>query len=142
MSFKVTYNGKTETFDKKVKVIDLLTDEQRKERKIISSRVNNLIRELTYETGLIPCMALYYFLIIWGSIYSTVLNGMGKVNMQLILGCIAAVINIPLSIFLGKTCGMRTTGVCLGTVICMLISNIPITMSTHRLLNELERNDL
>lgn len=49
MSFKVTYNGKTETFDKKVKVIDLLTDEQRKERKIISSRVNNLIRELTYE---------------------------------------------------------------------------------------------
>ena len=28
---------------------DLLTDEQRKERKIISSRVNNLIRELTYE---------------------------------------------------------------------------------------------
>lgn len=97
-----------------------------------------LHKNLTYTKGLIPCMAFYYFLSIWGSIYSNVLNGMSKVNLQLILGCIAAVVNIPLSIFLGQNCGMGTAGVCLATVICMLLTNIPVTISTHRYLNKLD----
>lgn len=96
-----------------------------------------LHKTLNYDTGLIYCMALYYLLTIWGSIYSNVLNGMSKVNMQLMLGVASAVINIPLSIFLGRNCGMGTTGVCLATVICMIISNIPVTISTHRLLNRM-----
>lgn len=100
-----------------------------------------LHKTLSYDIGLIQCMALYYFLTIWGSIYANVLNGMSKVNMQLVLGCLAAVINVPLSIFLGKTCSMGTTGVCLATVICMLLVNIPVTISTHRLLNSLEKMD-
>lgn len=99
-----------------------------------------LHKNLVYAAGLIPCMALYYFLSIWGSIYSTVLNGMSKVNMQLILGCASAIINIPLSIFLGRDCGMGITGVCLATVICMLITNIPVTISTHCMLNRLEKS--
>lgn len=98
-----------------------------------------LHKTLPYDTGLVQCMALYYFLTIWGSIYANVLNGMSKVNMQLILGCLAALVNVPLSIFLGKTCGLGTTGVCLATGICMLFTNIPVTISTHRLLNRLEK---
>lgn len=96
-----------------------------------------LHKTLTYDVGLIQCMALYYFLTIWGSIYSSVLNGMSKVNMQLALGVTSAIINIPLSVFLGRYCGMGTTGVCLATVICMLFVNIPVTISAHRLLNKM-----
>lgn len=96
-----------------------------------------LHKSLTYDTGLVQCMALYYFLTIWGSIYSSVLNGMSKVNMQLALGVTSAIINIPLSVFLGRNCGMGTTGVCLATVICMLFTNIPVTISTHKLLNKM-----
>lgn len=94
-----------------------------------------LHKELIYEAGLIPCMALYYFLSIWGSIYSNVLNGMSKVNLQLVMAVISAVLNIPLSILLGKNCVMGTTGVCLATCICMLMTNIPVTVGTHRLIN-------
>lgn len=97
-----------------------------------------LHKNLAYTKGLIPCMALYYFLSIWGSIYSNVLNGMGKVNLQLIFGGASAILNIPLSIFLGRNCGMGSAGVCLATVICMLGSNLPITISTHRMLDSLE----
>lgn len=96
-----------------------------------------LQRELNYENGLIACMALYYFISMWCSIYSTVQNGMSKVNLQLILGVIAAVANIPLSIVLGSTCGLGTTGVCLATCICMLATAIPITISSHRMINKL-----
>lgn len=94
-----------------------------------------LHKNLSYDNGLIKCMALYYFLTIWGSIYANVLNGMSKVNMQLIMGVISAVCNIPLSIFLGKTCGLGTTGVCLATCICMLVSDIIVMIGTHRFLN-------
>lgn len=96
-----------------------------------------LHKTLTYDAGLVQCMALYYFLTIWGSIYANVLNGMSKVNMQLVLGVTSAILNIPLSIFLGRDCGMGTTGVCLATVVCMLFTNIPVTISTHRLLNKM-----
>lgn len=100
-----------------------------------------LHKDLVYTKGLIPCMAFYYFLSIWGPIYSNVLNGIGKVNLQLIFGGVSAIRNIPLSIFLGRNCGMGSTGVCLATVICMLGTNLPITVSTHRMFASLEASD-
>lgn len=95
-----------------------------------------LQKELVYENGLIFMIALYYFLMIWGSIYSTALNGMGRVNLQLIFGVIGALLNIPLSIFLGGHLSMGTPGVLLATVICMLISNVILTIDTHRYFNK------
>lgn len=101
-----------------------------------------LHKNLTYDQGLVPCMAIYYFLTIWGSIYANVLNGMGKVNLQLAMGAISAIVNIPLSILLGEFLGMRTTGVCLATCICMLITNIAVTIGTHRFLNRLIKEEI
>ncbi len=48
MSFTIKYNGKTETFDKKVSLLDLL-DENNADRKFVAAEVGNCIRELTYE---------------------------------------------------------------------------------------------
>lgn len=95
-----------------------------------------LHKTIYYPTGLIWCMVAYYFLTVWGSIYATVMNGMSKINLQLILGIASAIANIPLSILLGKYCGLGTTGVCLATVICMFATNIPTTISIHRYLNK------
>lgn len=93
-----------------------------------------LHKKLDYCIGLIPCMAIYYFLTIWSSIYAGVMNGMGIVNLQLCLGIIAAIINIPLSIYFGEIMGLNSTGVLLATVICMLFSIIPETISVHNYL--------
>ena len=46
MSFVVKYLGKTKTFDKRVKIVDLL---EKEDKSIICARVNNRLRELTYE---------------------------------------------------------------------------------------------
>lgn len=48
MSFAITYNGKTETFDKKVSLLELLGDGNA-DRKFIAAEVGNCIRELTYD---------------------------------------------------------------------------------------------
>lgn len=98
-----------------------------------------LRRELVYEEGLIPCMAIYFFMRIWGSIYATVLNGIGYVNLQLMLAVFTAILNIPLSVILGRNCGLGTTGVLLATVICLLITEIPVTIHTHMFFNKMIR---
>ncbi|QYH52207.1 lipopolysaccharide biosynthesis protein [Liquorilactobacillus hordei] len=96
-----------------------------------------LHKTLFFDKGLIPMMGIYYFLMIWGSIYSTFLNGIGKIKLQLYLAVFGALINIPLSIFFGKYCEMRTTGVLLATIICMVISNVPLTIQA---INYLRKN--
>lgn len=95
-----------------------------------------LHKELDYSSGLITCMGIYYFLFIWGSIYSTVMNGIGKVNLQIVLAVLSAIINIPLSIYLGKQVGLNSTGVLLATIICMLFTNTLVTYNIHRYLNK------
>ena len=46
MSFKLQYLGKEKEFEKNVKLLDLI---ENKDRSIIAARVNNRVRELTYE---------------------------------------------------------------------------------------------
>ncbi|MBO4899408.1 MAG: hypothetical protein J5509_03895 [Lachnospiraceae bacterium] len=92
-------------------------------------------KELDYPEGLITCIALYFFLMIWNSIYTTFLNGVGKLNVQLSLGIIGAVANIPLSIWLGRDCGLESTGVILATVMCVIVFNVAQTIQTHLYVN-------
>lgn len=98
-----------------------------------------LHKVLNYEKGLIPLMAVYFFMYVWGSIYSNVLNGMGKVNLQMVLAVVTTIINIPLSIFLGRNLGLGSTGVLLATIICMIASNIPATIYTHKYIGVMKK---
>jgi O-antigen/teichoic acid export membrane protein len=53
----------------------------------------------------------------WNGIFSNFLNGVGKIKLQLYFGTIAAVLNIPLAIFLGKRMGI--SGVLLSNLLVM-----------------------
>lgn len=48
MEFTLNYNGKTETFKKKVMLQDLIAEENQ-DKHFICAKVNNRVRELTYE---------------------------------------------------------------------------------------------
>lgn len=95
-----------------------------------------LHKTLDYTFGLIPCMGVYYFMAIWSSIYANAMNGMSRINLQMIMGIISAILNIPLSIFMGKVLGMGTTGVNLATVVCMFVTAVILTVDMHRYLNQ------
>lgn len=60
-------------------------------------------------------VAVWILMNIWNSIFSQFLNGVGRLRLQLYLGISAAIINIPLSIFLGKRIGL--IGVILASII-------------------------
>ena len=50
MEFKLNYLGKTETFTKKVMLSDLIESENQ-DRKYVCAKVNNRVRELTYQVS-------------------------------------------------------------------------------------------
>lgn len=93
-------------------------------------------QRLDYTSGLVFMMAIYYIAFMYSGMYSTVLNGLGDINVQLVCAIVSAISNIPLSIFFAKTCGMGLTGICLGTIIGMLFGNVIFTIQVKNILKK------
>ncbi len=56
----------------------------------------------------------------WVNMYNIVLNGTGKVKLQMYAWLFAAVINIPASIFFVKVLDMGIVGIVLGTIVSLI----------------------
>ena len=79
-------------------------------------------------------VALYAITNIWNTLNSLLLNGMGKIKLQLYFSVVGTVINIPLAIFLGRKYGIE--GVVLSAFLLNLISAIYAPVQVARLLNQ------
>ena len=55
----------------------------------------------------------------WVNMFNLILNGTGKIRLQMYAWILAAIINIPLSIFFAKTLDLGTVGIVLGTIVSM-----------------------
>lgn len=95
-----------------------------------------LHRELNYDKGLIIVFAIYSILYMYSGIFSTVINGTGNINLQMIVAVISAIINVPLSIFFAKGMGMETTGVALGTVLSLFIGDVAFSIQVYLLIKK------
>lgn len=87
--------------------------------------------EITFELSLI--ILAYFMITAWNGIYSTLLNGIGKVKLQLYIGVITAIINIPLSIALGKQIGLE--GILLANIIIAIPGLIIYPIQYKKLIN-------
>jgi len=83
--------------------------------------------------GLSGVMAAYVIVNAWCGIYSQFLNGVGKIKLQLYSGLLAAILNIPLAIYLGKHFGI--SGVILSTFLLAAISAIWSPIQYFKLIN-------
>ena len=81
------------------------------------------------------CMLFYVVVLSWGNIFVTFINGVGKIKLQLIVATIGAVINIPLSIFLAKYCGLGSPGVILASTICICYGPILAPIQFKKIVN-------
>ncbi len=52
------------------------------------------------------CMTVYVLANLWHMLHVYILNGIGKIRLQLILVTVSALLNIPMAIFLGKNFGL------------------------------------
>lgn len=76
-------------------------------------------------------MGILVLSLAWSNIYSYFLNGLEKLNIQLITNTIGAIINIPLSIYFTSNLDMGINGVLLATIISLSIFNIFGTIQTY-----------
>lgn len=65
-------------------------------------------------------MAVWVLISTWTSIFGNFLSGVGKIRLSLYHSFAMIVINIPLSVFLAKHLNMGSTGVIIGTCLCVL----------------------
>lgn len=94
----------------------------------------NLDQKLVYMIG------LYVMITIWSGTYSTFLNGINLINLQLFTAILAGIINIPLSIYLGKYYFESSTGVVLGSILSLSIFAIIGPIQTLLYLHKNKKN--
>lgn len=69
----------------------------------------------------------------WNGIFSQFLNGLGKIKLQMYLGLFAALINVPLAIFLGKKIGVE--GVLLANISVLMLGTFLFPVQYYKLIN-------
>jgi len=79
-------------------------------------------------------IVLYMLVLLWNDIHTFLLNGTGKLRLQLILCVLAAVINIPLSIWLVNKIGI--SGTALANFIVLFLANVFFTYQCGLIINE------
>lgn len=95
-----------------------------------------LQRELNYGNLLIPFAALYAFVSIFCNKYAFLLNGLGRIKVQLYVAIIQGIVNIPLSIFFVCKLNMGSAGVLLGTIVSLMLSAIALPIDLHNFFKE------
>jgi O-antigen/teichoic acid export membrane protein len=89
------------------------------------------------------CLAIMILVLVrlFSSNFSTLLNGLGVFRMQIITSLIAAVLNIPISVFLVKIWGMGVEGVAYGTVFSLVIFALPAPFYVYVVLRKIRTGE-
>jgi len=80
-------------------------------------------------------MCFYVLALAWGNIFVNFINGVGKIQLQLIIGIIGTVINIPLSYFFGITLGLGSAGVIGASIICIAYGPVFAPIQFKKIIN-------
>jgi len=81
-------------------------------------------------------MAVFAAQYSFNSIFTNYINGVGKLNLLLVICILAGILNIPLSVFLAKGCSMGVEGVILASIICNSFGSIATPIQSYLLITE------
>ena len=79
-------------------------------------------------------MMLYVIFVTFGNIFITVLNGIGKIKLQMTINIIGMLAFIPLSYFLAVKMSLGVPGIIISTIICSLYGPLVAPFELRRLL--------
>ncbi|MCB0586239.1 MAG: oligosaccharide flippase family protein [Phaeodactylibacter sp.] len=75
----------------------------------------------------------------WVNMFNIVINGTGKIRLQMITWVSTAIVNIPVSILLVRFFHLGAVGIVMGTVICLIPLAIVSPLQVNKLLNKTDR---
>ena len=76
----------------------------------------------------------------FNSIFIQIINGTGKIKLQMILGITAAILNIPLSILFAKYYGLGVTGVIGATIFTEVLTFMFYQIQYRKIINKLHES--
>lgn len=80
-------------------------------------------------------MALSVIIHMWNSIYLPLINGIGKIKLQIYLSIFSFLFNIPLSIFFAKYLNLGSAGVIMATAICVGFSSFFYCLQFNKIIS-------
>lgn len=89
---------------------------------------------LSISTPLTIATAIYSILYVWQTAYVYLLNGIGKVRLQLILVVISALVNLPIAFWLGREFGLA--GVITANSIVFAVMTVFFSMQTKKIITQ------
>lgn len=78
--------------------------------------------KVSVPIGISLAMAFYVLVTTWSNIYANVINGIGKIQLQVYVSIIISLLNVPLAYFLGVHLRFGVVGVILAPSLCILIT--------------------
>lgn len=90
--------------------------------------------EIEISNLLVILMGVFVVVSVWSNIYAYFVNGIGQVKPQLFSSIVAALINIPLSVYFAEFLGMGLSGVILGTIASLSLFAIIGPIQTYFIL--------
>lgn len=90
---------------------------------------------ITVPFHLSVLMMLFFMIKTWNNVFVYLINGVGKIRIQLYMSIVIAVINIPLSIFFARYLNMGSAGVILGTIACLAIGAVLHPVQYKKIIN-------
>lgn len=93
------------------------------------------VPEIEVPLFLSGMMCFYVIVLAWGNIFVNFINGVGKIQLQLVIGIIGTIINIPLSYFFAKTLGMGSAGVIAASLICIAYGPVLAPIQFKKIIN-------
>lgn len=93
------------------------------------------VSEIEVPLLLSGMMCIYVIILAWGNIFVNFINGVGKIHLQLVIGIIGTLVNIPLSYFFAKTLGMGVAGVIGASIISIAYGPIFAPIQFKKIIN-------
>lgn len=104
---------------------------------LISTKVYQIWLGPSFKTSwsLNVLMACFVLVSCWNNITVTVINGFGKVKMQLFTALAGAAINIPLCVYLGRDLNLGNKGIIIASIISLLLGTLLGTIQANKLVS-------
>ncbi|MFE4525520.1 oligosaccharide flippase family protein [Cytobacillus firmus] len=85
---------------------------------------------MSIQINLIILIVLFTVIHMWCNIFQNILNGLNKLNLQVLCYGLASIINIPLSIYLVLNTNLGVSAIILGTIISLIIPGLILPIYT------------
>jgi O-antigen/teichoic acid export membrane protein len=92
-------------------------------------------RELVVSLPFIIVMGIFVLISLWNNIFAMLVNGIGRIRLQLYTAVVGMLVNIPLSIFFATYLGLGLSGIVLGTICSLLLAAVALPIQVYLLIN-------